>query len=396
MSRFLASVILLSCPLLPAVAPALAAQAADPPAFAAVADKVEGDRYWDWERLTTDGFGRHGNDYAWSSTVYRDHLFIGTLNLLTGGQIWCSNDGQIWEQVEDNGFGSVLNEGIRVLIPYRGWLHAGTNNPTTGPQVWRTRNGRDWERTNFPDLFGNISMRGATIFQGDLYLSTWNQLFGAQIWRSQDGMEYARVARNGLGRITNQDFSVLQVFAGDDGIERLYAGTLNPIRGAELYRSEDGENYELVVDRGFGDLFNQAIWSSIVHQGWLWVGTMNAFFEYEIHRSRDGLSWEKVPPPYPGSFQNHYAWDMGVYADHVYVGSLNLLTGAQLYRYDEDGLSDLVMRGGFGRVTNYGVRVLESFHGHFYAGTANPKDGCEMWRSATANPQKPLRGAEFE
>jgi len=360
---------------------------------------TEGDapRYRDWERLATDGFDHHGNDYAWSSEVYRGRLYIGTLNLLTGGQIWRSDEGESWEMVEGLGFDNVFNEGIRTLIEFGGVLYAGTNNPTTGPEIWRTLNGRDWQQTAFPSRFGDLSVRSAVVFQERLYVGVWNQLSGGSIWRSDDGDRWERVARNGLGRITNQDFSQLAVFRGDDGFENLYAGTLNVLRGAALYRSDNGDDFELVMEGGFGDILNQGIWSAAVHDDWLWLGTMNALFEYEVHRSRDGLLWEELPRPDPGSAQNHYAWSMTVFRDRIYLGTLNVLGGAQLYSYDKvTGASELVMRGGFGRVTNYGVRSLEVFGDELYAGTANPHDGLEMWRSPTAYPIRPQRRARLD
>ena len=61
--------------------------------------------------------------------------------------------------------------------------------------------------------------------------------------------------------------------------------------GCEIWRY-DGKNFEKVVDKGFGDINNSGAWSVIEYRGKLYVGTMNWKEGCQIWRTDDGINWE--------------------------------------------------------------------------------------------------------
>ena len=56
-----------------------------------------------WEQVATNGFGDSDNDYAWSMKAFKGKLYVGTLNVLKGAEIWRSSTGESesWQKVYD-------------------------------------------------------------------------------------------------------------------------------------------------------------------------------------------------------------------------------------------------------------------------------------------------------
>jgi hypothetical protein len=94
-----------------------------------------------WDPVIDDGFGDLDNFkiemiYAWNGSI-----FAGTDNNLTGVEVWQSMDGLIWHQINRDGFGDSNN--LTVLwnsstIGYNHNLYIGTLNNVTGGEIWRT------------------------------------------------------------------------------------------------------------------------------------------------------------------------------------------------------------------------------------------------------------------
>ncbi len=133
------------------------------------------------------GFENPHNWAASSMAVFNGVLYVGTLNITDGAQIWrytVATDS--WQKVANAGFGNPQNRGISVLYPFAGYLYAGTENISTGAQVWRSSNGSDWEIV-MSGGYGNIyntevaSMVG---LGGWLIAGTVNYATGSEIWRS--------------------------------------------------------------------------------------------------------------------------------------------------------------------------------------------------------------------
>ena len=140
-------------------------------------------------------------------------------------------------------------------------------------------------------------------FRGWLYAAGMDTTLGCQLWRSQDGKAWDVVVGpdaatpSGFGDAGNQSVNKLVAFGG-----WLYAGTWNQLEGAELWRSQDGVRWLPVVggsattSNGFGKLENSGMTALGVHQGRLWAGTGSLYCKdgVELWVSSDGALWEPV------------------------------------------------------------------------------------------------------
>ena len=152
----------------------------------------------DWQKVADTGFDNPRNDYVWSMETFKGKLYVGTLNLWGGAEIWSSNSGEpgTWQRVYKARFSR--NYGIRRLY-------------SDGDHV--------------------------------LYACASNKM-GAQILRTFDGQNWKTVARRGFRNRKNMTIRCMVRFG-----EYLYVGVGGD--AAKLYRSRDGLNWELVNDKSF-------------------------------------------------------------------------------------------------------------------------------------------------
>lgn len=146
-----------------------------------------------WEKITDDGFGDLGNKYAWSMVEFNECLYVGTINMLGGCEIWRTSNGVDWTRVVDRGFQNKNNEGARIMTVFNEAIYVGTCNFISGCEVWRSRDGVNWTQIN-RDGFGdarNWAVRQLTVFNESLYAGTWN-FNGYEIWR-YDGKSWTEI-----------------------------------------------------------------------------------------------------------------------------------------------------------------------------------------------------------
>jgi hypothetical protein len=93
-----------------------------------------------WEPVIEDGFGDVKNYKIEAIYSWNGSLIAGADNLITGVEIWQSSDGLVWHQINRDGFGDSNN--IKILwnsstIEYHHHLYVGTENSTTGGEIWQ-------------------------------------------------------------------------------------------------------------------------------------------------------------------------------------------------------------------------------------------------------------------
>ncbi|HEU0198069.1 MAG TPA: hypothetical protein VFQ88_12775 [Nevskiaceae bacterium] len=441
----------------------------------------------DFRLTNASGFGDGNNSYAHSMAWFEGHLYVGTTRgvfamMRTNKPV---PNFKPWPtEVPDS--------------PYKVDRRAEIWRYTPATSGWDLVYRAPWVigRT-IAQVPRYIGFRGMTIFQspGDakpcLYVSTWapREAEPPDILRSEDGVTFESVPRPPWDTAV-RSFRTLQVFrgrvhtaptgsnkggqaqesvgsearvyctddlqsahwvsAGEDGFgdpdnvtvfemaafaDHLYAGTVNPTRGCELWKT-DGEGgppyrWQRVLSHGAGrGPHNEAIASMVVFGGALYVGTgivnggYHRAFEVgpaaaEVLRVWPDDSWDvlvghsritpdglKVPlsgmAPGFDSLFNGYMWRMGVHDGHLYVGTFcwaNMLPYlprslwpedvlAMVERWGEDQLVRRyggfelwrtadgvrwfpVTRSGFGNKYNWGVRNLVSTPHGLFVGTAN-------------------------
>lgn len=424
------------------------------------------------------------NDYPWAMAYYRPdgaqndgYVYVGTWNRV---QQWKGFQGDLqpvypeirryrpdqspatWERVLDTrdlGLSDYERpHGFRSMKVYRNqsddkqYLYAGGRGETT--TLWRSETGEPgtWER--FWSLDREGSIRGMAVHKGLLYMSFYNDyamvsknaLAGepsaepkaddkSAIILATDGEDVWTVMDDGFGNESNVGIFTLESFNG-----WLYAGTHNPLQGAEVWKLEGpdpGAPAKRVMRHGGPRWMNEAAMTMYVFQDHLYVGMQASF----IMRMIGGLKgadlvrfdaqdhMETIAGPRSvggektgfGEDGNAYIWSMCEHDGWFYVGTYDIVTGltymithpefilgmmgiglkeqsvsskcltlietaylqpnsgGDLYK-SQDGVHwYCVTTDGFGNHNNYGFRTLVSANGHLFAGLSNPYDGLEVW-----------------
>jgi hypothetical protein len=93
-----------------------------------------------WEQTITSAFGDTNNQKVESVYVFQNQLFVSINNGSTGIEIWRSNNGTSWQQANQDGFGDSNNSGSNwsnATAEFSNHLYVGTSNAITGGELWR-------------------------------------------------------------------------------------------------------------------------------------------------------------------------------------------------------------------------------------------------------------------
>ena len=337
-----------------------------------------------WEQVVANGFGNPDNDYAWSMKAFKGKLYVGTLNVLKGGEIWSSSTGESgsWQKVYGPRSSSLV--GIRNLYNDNDQALYACTEDTSGAEILRTTDGKKWVTVKRgSENRENIGFRSITKFREYFYAGGGESK--AQLYRSRDGLNWSRVeidssigstraADPATGITVTNNIMIGELVAFHDQLyaftwtkdlkyrtvlERVFGydvntSTLIPVSpGAfEVWRSSNGLDWEKVVgkDDAYGNgmgfclkdpegLANEGVTSALVFKGNLYLGTVNDHARSSVWRTSDGTQWTKVVDFYDmGEEANYYAWRMISFQDKLFVGVMNLgpstatgVTGAQIW-----------------------------------------------------------------
>lgn len=343
-----------------------------------------------WECVVSEGFDHPSNDYAWSMATFKDRIYVGTLNFLTGAEIWSSENGEPtkWKRVYGASIGS--STGIRYLYADGNQaIYACTFHPS-GAQILRSVDGNTWitvKRKGIKSL-RNRSIRTMTRF-GE-YLYAGGGYNGAMLYRSQNGLDWKLVDTHSSfdsTKVLDPQKNILisnNIMIGELAVFKDYLYAFTWVKDAnyrnmwwfidwatnrnsrnsdklhipeapgafEVWRSQDGLNWEKVVGQndlygngmGFSlhnpeNLDNDIVSSATVFKGQLYLGTGHDYGKTSIWKTNEGTQWEKVLDFYElGEEFNYYVWRMWSFQDTLFVGTFNMgpadnpnATGAQIW-----------------------------------------------------------------
>jgi hypothetical protein len=290
--------------------------------------------YPGWRQVNVTGFGSHYNWGVWSMTTFNDALYAATATWTGYGAELYKYSNSNWDQVMSGGFDDADNRAINIFEEFNGKLYAGTWNQTdtgsNGGQVWRSATAADGSWTKVVDGgFGstnNGEINSLKSFDGYLYAGTVSydtDIHGAEIYRSASGDSgsWTKVFDDSIPDHQETIFvTVMEVFS-----DTLYAGMYNWDTGAELWKTSNGTTWTQANTNGFGDTENRSIISLAVLGGKLYAGTQNYDSVTpnsngcQIWRSEDGSNWEKVVD---GGFGDPNNWGAGgliVYRDQIFA-----------------------------------------------------------------------------
>jgi hypothetical protein len=259
-----------------------------------------------------------------------------------------------------------------------------------------------------------------------------------------DGARVWAVMNNGFGNKNNVGIFTLESFNG-----WLYAGTHNPLQGAEVWKLEGpGGNTTPVnvIEHGGPRWLNEAFLTMYVWKDHLYVGSQASFImrmilgglkPADLLRINKNDEWEGVAAPDSvggeksgfGEIGNAYIWSMCEHDGWFYVGTYDIMPGlsymlsnpsfmlgmmglagkaetqdnkvlvltsiqlsllkrnygGDLYKTQDGKKWYMVEANGFGNADSYGLRTMKSANGRLFVGLANPYDGLEIWASRANN-----------
>ncbi|MEM3397642.1 MAG: hypothetical protein QW724_01360 [Nitrososphaerota archaeon] len=191
----------------------------------------------------------------------------------------------------------------------------------------------------------NVGITNFVDFKGYRYIGVINSEKGGEIWRTQDGDNWEKIGPDGLGNPNNHEITLF-VFR-----DKLYAGTNNNEDGAEIWFSHDGINFKKLVSGGLGDKDNVGVGLPIIFNDKLLVPVQNGNLRSlrdgaEIWASEDGEHFQRNVKDGLGDRSNFLIYFFPqVFKDHKFIGF-----------------------------------EATTFNEHVFLGTYNP-NGAEIWRS---------------
>ncbi|PNX49333.1 MAG: hypothetical protein BV457_02065 [Thermoplasmata archaeon M9B1D] len=398
----------------------------------------------DWELVADKGFGDKNNICAWSMAKYKDYLYVGTLNVVNGCQVYRSKTGDkgTWKQVNVDGFAE-KSRGARTMLVFKNLLWVVTYSHIKGSQIWVT-NGKDdknglikWKKANL-DGFGKgkkiPGARAIVVYKDKLYVGSQNIHDLPRVFRYDGPIEFNKIQPKKWTWINKDwkddidhrgDFSLIGNMANyktSDGKDYIYAGFYSEVASligelkrrfsiktvlkiikfftlvrCKIYRY-DGSKWEEVSKPGFGRSNIMAMSVASFDED-LYFGTSN-IFGAELWKTNDGVNWIQVSKRGFGQTLNISVWGLHVFKERLVIGIQNLVKGSQIWasiKKNPSSNKDFTqISSNFiykktqskNKFKQDGVKTFEVFNGRLYAGTSYYKNviksnvcpGCEIWR----------------
>jgi len=164
-------------------------------------------------------------------------------------------------------------------------------------------------------------------FQGKLYVGTLNSNRGAEIWSSSSGEP--DTWRRVYNTLRTSNLGIRTLYA--DGDQFLYAGTSN-ISGTEIIRTPDGKRWTTVARKGLGDMRNSSIRCMVRFADYLYAGTGSKMAK--LYRSKDGVRWElvKTQPGFESTVVSYPKMPNIQVTNNILIGELAVFND-QLYAF---------------------------------------------------------------
>ena len=249
---------------------------------------VNGNSAPEWSEVSCDMTKNANNISIRTMLVHNEELYVGTENNKTGGELWKYN-GTTWTQIQTFKDDASVAE----LAVYDNKMYVGTWNFTDKFGLYESSNCNTFTdvtpKFDGSDELSNLGVMQLKVFKDKLFLGTVNYENGFTLLsyekpndQNPEG-KWNVITTDGLGDPSNAYSWSMQEWNG-----KLYLGTFNdglysgiydplpiPLDGrAQLWCSENGENWSQVMGDGFGSAFNYGIRTmTVTHDGRLVMGT---------------------------------------------------------------------------------------------------------------------------
>ncbi len=329
-------------------------------------------------------------------------LYVGTISHW-GGQILRSEDGKHFESVSEPGLGNADVLSFRSLVEFNGRLfasHTGSVSEetldrnfseTTTIYVSDDPASGQWRQAmpiSFGD-FNNKAIFGMTVYHGNLYAGTGNPARGFQIWKTaaegKPPYEWQPVLVDGAYRYNLNEVAIAMVEFKD----ALYIGSGIPGLGYDKTYDVGPAAAELIR------LNSDGSWDLIVGSPRF---TPDGF---KVPLSAMGPGFDDP--------ENTVFWSMGVHNGSLYVGTNNVRPwkiamrggeemhgGSQFWATNDGEKWQPISMDGFGNHYAIGIRTMMSTPHGFFIGTSNHQEIEKLWHRRASKKLIPaVGGAEI-
>lgn len=210
-------------------------------------------------------------------------------NVAPAVKVYVSDDpaSGVWAEASESHFGDPANVAIYSLCTAHGHVYAGTANPERGFQLWRTSGEGDP-----PFAWEPVVVDGAHAFNHNLAVTAMAEFKGAL---------YVGSGITGFGRDKVHDVGP----ASAELIRVHRDGSWDLIAGRMRFTTEGLKVPLSLLGPGLGDFYNSVVWAIGAHDGALYLGThqweafrsleLNAddiLGGYQLWATEDGEQWE--------------------------------------------------------------------------------------------------------
>jgi len=353
-----------------------------------------------WKKVNENGFDiKKKCDGARTMLVFNDLLWIVTYSKLYGSQVWVTNgeyddnDSLLkWKKANINGFGQgKLIPGSRAMAIYKNKLYIGTECRDRLPRIYRYDGPTDfdkiqpdkwiWINEDWKDNYFNIpnfSLIGEILsFRTPdnneyMYISIYSDVVHliSKFKRKPNFKTILEIVKffykircnilryNGkkweMGSIPGFGKKNIMAMASLFFKDTIYFGTTK-ILGGEIWKSENGTNWERIMKRGFSFPFNLSVWKMHIFENKFVVGMQNQWFGCQIWASKNEN---------PNNNK-----------DFIQIAKTGMTKRLQINPF---------------KIKQDGIKIMETFDGKLYIGTASYINilntgtiigpGCEIWR----------------
>jgi cyclopropane fatty-acyl-phospholipid synthase-like methyltransferase len=282
--------------------------AADRPCVYESKDPISGK----WRSVSESSFGDKTNDVLYSMCEFNEHLYVGTLNPVSGYQIWktraIGEPPYRWQRVVDSGAGrGNLNEAAMTMCVFNEALYVGSGISNGGyDRSYHVGPGAGEVIRIYPDDSWDLVV-GTARDTEDGYKHSLSGMgpgfdnpFAGYIWSMavHDGWLYIGIFDSSIFAL----WADLKRQPRERQIMLRWIGVDNFVQqraGFELWRSNDGIYWAPVTSKkGFGNPYNYGVRNMVSTPVGLFVGTANPFGPEVAVKFADG--WGYAPNPRGG------------------------------------------------------------------------------------------------
>lgn len=240
-----------------------------------------------WYQVSPPEFADGDHENVWALFTFNGQLYAGVDNTTSNKiELWRSDDGMNWTMVTDDLVSA--GGGTDVVAMFGDTLYLALGSSV----LYTSSDGEEWEgSSHFNGEAGDL-----IVYDGSLYFSFKDNDVGVPfVYRTLDGVFWDPVTKNGFDRLHNEQIPCMAVYG-----DCLYAGTRATMLGAEILRTCDGDEWEPVATHGLGDEEHLEITNLLVFGDQLYATTAaadGAVAGAYVWRTRDGENWNLVNSP---------------------------------------------------------------------------------------------------